>query len=241
MIETDLFLRSLNITLKSKILIENEDQPILDCMTAYANGVNEYITKAGKKLPLEFKILGYKPESWKLEDIANIIGYLGWDLAGGNLSTDIFNYKLFEKFGYEIGSSLIPDVESIESAVFPEFQLSDTALKSAQKFIASLDNLKTLGLVTFDGSNNWAVSGAKSETGKPILSNDMHLGLASPGIWIQLHQVIPGKLNVTGVAVPGQPFIVSGHNERIAWGMTNLMVDDIDLFAERLRACLNFI
>jgi penicillin amidase len=79
------------------------------------------------------------------------------------------------------------------------------------------------------------VAGYRTETGKPILSNDMHLSFGSPGIWMQMHQVIPGKLNVTGVVVPGEPFIVAGHNEKIAWGMTNLMVDDIDLFAEKIN------
>ena len=235
MIQTDLFLRSLDITNKSKMIIGNEDQEITDCLTAFADGVNEYINGAGKKLPPEFRILGYKPEPWKLEDIANIIGYMGWDLAGGNLTADIFNYRLFKKLGYEKGSTLIPDFKAVTSSAFPDFMLSDTALKSALDFISSADKLKALGIAAFTGSNNWAVSGTRSETGKPILSNDMHLGLSSPGIWMQIHQVVPGKLNVTGVAVPGQPFIVAGHNERIAWGMTNLMVDDIDLFAEKVN------
>jgi len=235
MVQTDLFLRSLEITNKSKMILNSEDPEILDCMKAFADGVNEYIDKAGKKLPMEFRILGYKPDPWKLEDIANIIGYMGWDLAGGNLTADIFNYKLFRKLGYEKGSTLVPDFKAVKSSVFPDFRLSDTALKSAEDFISSIDKLKALGIASFTGSNNWAVNGSKSETGKPILSNDMHLGLSSPGIWIQIHQVIPGKLNVTGVAVPGQPFIVAGHNERIAWGMTNLMVDDIDLFAEKIN------
>ncbi|MBK9389673.1 MAG: penicillin acylase family protein [Bacteroidetes bacterium] len=235
MVQTDLFLRSLEITNKSKMILNSEDPEIIDCMKAFADGVNEYIDKAGKKLPPEFRILGYKPDPWKLEDIANIIGYMGWDLAGGNLAADIFNYKLFKKLGYNKGSSLVPDFKAVNSFVFPDFRLSDTALKSAEDFISSIDKLKALGIASFSGSNNWAVSGSKSETGKPILSNDMHLGLSSPGIWIQIHQVIPGKLNVTGVAVPGQPFIVAGHNEKIAWGMTNLMVDDIDLFAEKIN------
>ncbi|HOF21893.1 MAG TPA: penicillin acylase family protein, partial [Bacteroidales bacterium] len=60
-------------------------------------------------------------------------------------------------------------------------------------------------------------------------------GLSSPGIWMQMHQVVPGKLNVTGVIVPGEPFIVAGHNENIAWGLTNLMVDDVDLFREEIN------
>ena len=234
-VQTDLFLRSLEMTTKSKMILSNQDTSIVECMQAYADGVNAYISAAGKKLPPEFRILSYKPDAWKLEDIANIIGYMGWDLASGNLSADIFNYKLFKKLGYEKASSLIPDNKAITSSAFPDFQLNDTALKDAREFISAIDKLAALGIVSFSGSNNWAVSGKRTETGKPILSNDMHLGLTAPGIWIQMHQVIPGKLNVTGVAVPGEPFIVAGHNEKIAWGMTNLMVDDIDLFAEKIN------
>lgn len=234
-IKTDLFLRSLDMTKKSKMILSNEDSSILECMKAYSDGVNAYISAAGKRLPPEFRILGYKPDPWKLEDIANIIGYMGWDLASGNLSADIFDYKLFQKLGYEKASSLIPDNKTVTTYAFPDFKLSDTALKVAQDFISSTDKLTALGIVSFSGSNNWSVSGKKTDTGKPVLSNDMHLGLNTPGIWIQMHQVIPGKLNVTGVAVPGEPFIVAGHNEKIAWGMTNLMVDDIDLFAEKIN------
>jgi penicillin amidase len=235
MIQTDLFLRSLNMPAKSIVVIKNEDPAVIDCLKAFTDGVNCFITASGANLPPEFRILGYKPDPWKLEDIANIIGYMGWDLAASNLSADLFNYRLFSKLGYNKGSSLIPDFKAVSSYAFPDFRLSDTALKSAQDFISSLDKLKTLGIVSFSGSNNWAVSGSKTETGKPVFSNDMHLGLSSPGIWIEMHQVIPGKLNVTGVLVPGEPFIVAGHNEKIAWGMTNLMVDDIDLFMEKIN------
>jgi acyl-homoserine lactone acylase PvdQ len=63
----------------------------------------------------------------------------------------------------------------------------------------------------------------------------MHLTLSSPGIWMQMHQVIPGKLDVSGVIIPGEPFIVAGHNEKIAWGFTNMRVDNIDLFAEKIN------
>jgi len=234
-VQTDLFLRSLDMTTKSKMVLSAEDPQILEVLQAYADGVNSYISIQGKKLPPEFKILGYKPDPWKLEDIANIIGYMGWDLASGNLSADIFNYRLVKKLGPEKAGELIPDWKAVESSVFPDFKLEEDKLKEALSFIASLDKLKSLGIHSFTGSNNWAVNGQKSSTGKPILSNDMHLGLTSPGIWIQIHQVIPGKLNVTGVAVPGQPFVVAGHNEKIAWGMTNLMVDDIDLFSEKIN------
>ena len=207
-VQTDLFLRSLDMTTKSKMVLSAEDPQILEVLQAYADGVNSYISIQGKKLPPEFKILGYKPDPWKLEDIANIIGYMGWDLASGNLSADIFNYRLVKKLGPEKAGELIPDWKAVESSVFPDFKLEEDKLKEALSFIASLDKLKSLGIHSFTGSNNWAVNGQKSSTGKPILSNDMHLGLTSPGIWIQIHQVIPGKLNVTGVAVPDRKSVV---------------------------------
>ncbi len=234
-VQTDLFLRSLDMTAKSKTVLENEDPAIIHCMQAYADGVNKYIQDAGKKLPPEFRILSYKPDLWKLEDLANIIGYMGWDLASDNLYSDLFNYKLVKKFGAEKANQLIPDWKAVTSAVFPDFKLDEKTMKDVESFIRSMDKLQALGISTFSGSNNWAVTGKRTETGKPILSNDMHLALSSPGIWIQMHEVIPGKLNVTGVVVPGQPFVVAGHNEKIAWGMTNLEVDNIDLFAEKIN------
>jgi penicillin amidase len=234
-VQTDLFLRSLDMTVKSKMVISNEDPEVISYMQAYADGVNAFIKSAGKKLSPEFRILGYRPEPWKLEDIANIIGYMGWDLASDNLASDIFYYRLSQKLGPEKANLLIPDWKAVTSYAFPGFKLDESLLKEAQSNILSMDNIKTLGIASFSGSNNWAVSGRRTSTGKPVLSNDMHLSFGSPGIWFEMHEVIPGKLNVTGVAVPGQPFIVAGHNEKIAWGMTNLMVDDIDLFAEKIN------
>jgi len=234
-VQTDLFLRSLEMTAKSKMVLSSEDPAVLEAMQAYADGVNFYITEAGRKLPPEFRLLGYRPDPWKLEDLANIIGYMGWDLASDNLTSDIFYYRLAQKLGQEKAAELIPDWKATDAVVFPGFKLPDEMIKNAEDFISSMDKLKSLGIASFSGSNNWAVAGTRTETGKPVLSNDMHLSFGSPGIWIQMHQVIPGKLNVTGVIVPGQPMVVAGHNEKIAWGMTNLMVDDIDLFAEKIN------
>jgi penicillin G amidase len=234
-VKADIYLRSLDMTNKSKKVIADADPVIINAMQAFSDGVNTYIEKAGNKLPLEFRILSYKPEPWKLEDLANIIGYMGWDLAKENLAADMENYELVKKFGVEKANELIPDWKAVTSYVFPDFRLDDAALGSVRDMIKSIEKVQATGITSFTGSNNWAVSGRKTSTGKPVLSNDMHLSLGSPGIWIQMHEVIPGKLDVTGVVVPGQPFIVCGHNERIAWGMTNLMVDDIDLYSEKIN------
>jgi penicillin amidase len=83
------------------------------------------------------------------------------------------------------------------------------------------------------GSNAWAVSGALTATGKPILSNDPHLEFSMPSTWHMIHLRAPG-LNVTGVALPGVPGVIVGHNDRIAWGVTNLQFDVQDLYREQV-------
>ncbi|HOO98503.1 MAG TPA: penicillin acylase family protein, partial [Bacteroidales bacterium] len=234
-VQTDLFLRSLEMTAKSKMVLSGESHEIMTAIQAYCDGVNAYIDVSGRKLPPEFRILSYRPDPWKPEDVANIIGYMGWDLASANLSSDISYHRLMKRFGPEKAVELIPDWKTVDSYVFPDFSLAEEDLREAEEFISQLDKIDALGIGSFSGSNNWAVAGKRTATGKPVLCNDMHLGLGSPGIWIQMHQVVKGKLNVTGVVVPGQPFVVGGHNERIAWGLTNLMVDDIDLFSEKIN------
>jgi penicillin G amidase len=234
-VQADVFSRCLGIQEKSRVVLKNENTEILDCLQSYTNGVNTFINKAGKNLPVEFKILSYTPELWKLEDIVNITGLMGWNLSSRNLTSELFNYQMVKEFGIMKATRLIPDWKAAMDFVYPDFEIDDTLISEIKSFISSFGRIAGLGITTFSGSNTWAVSGNRSETGKPILSNDMHLGLGSPCIWMQMHQVIPGNLNVTGVMIPGQPFIIAGHNEKIAWGMTNLMVDDVDLYAEKIN------
>ena len=83
------------------------------------------------------------------------------------------------------------------------------------------------------GSNDWVVSGARTASGKPILANDMHLQIGAPSIWYQQQLTIPGALDVTGVMFPGVPGVIVGHNDRIAWGVTNVNPDVQDLYIEK--------
>lgn len=84
------------------------------------------------------------------------------------------------------------------------------------------------------GSNNWVVSGAHTRSGKPLLSNDPHLGHSVPSVWYQIELEAPG-LHAAGVTFPGGPIIIIGHNERIAWGMTNTGPDVQDLYLETFK------
>jgi penicillin amidase len=234
-VETDKFFRAVNMTAKSSVIMKNCEAVAKSYFQSFTDGINSYISAAGKKLPPEFRILAYSPDPWKVEDIGNIFGFMCWDAAFENMNQEIFYRRVIQKIGVEKTTSLIPDFGAVTSDVFPDFKLNDTLLNKAQDFISAMDKLKALGIVLYPGSNNWAISGKRSETGKPILENDAHLSFNAPGIWMQMHQVVPGKLNVTGVVVPGAPFIVLGHNDNVAWGFTYMEADVLDLFAEKIN------
>jgi penicillin amidase len=91
----------------------------------------------------------------------------------------------------------------------------------------------TEGQYVSPGSNSWAVSGAHAADGKPMLANDPHLEYNIPGTWYLAHLKAPG-LNVSGATLPGVPCVITGHNENIAWGVTNLQTDALDLYEEQL-------
>ena len=135
-----------------------------------------------------------------------------------------------KSFFHEMTSDIPPEVLSLLNNVTPD------SLPELVSFLDdALDFLRDNGLMVFSGSNNWAISGSRSETGMPLMSNDMHLGLMAPGIWYPMHHVVEGKLNVTGVVLPGAPYVICGHNEDIAWGMTNVAVDDTDFYLETIN------
>jgi penicillin amidase len=90
------------------------------------------------------------------------------------------------------------------------------------------------------GSNNWVISGQHTASGKPLLSNDMHLGLAEPNIWFMADLAAPGY-HAAGVTLPGVPFVIAGHNEHVAWGFTALFADVQDLYVEKLDGRGNYL
>jgi len=106
---------------------------------------------------------------------------------------------------------------------------------NTSRYLAVLNRAReVLGTEGGGVSNNWVISGKKSETGKPILATDMHLGHGLPGIWYEAHLSTP-SMNVSGVAAPGIPFIIVGATDHVAWGYTNVMADDSDYYLEKLN------
>lgn len=238
-VKIDHLMRALRIPEKSQLMISKTDPAILSQAAAFCEGVNQFVARHTDRLPVEFAILGYTPEKWEPVHVFNVASYMAFDLSTG-WKTEVMFYKVLAKIGRERLDAILPDMPAYQEVIYPNFGSNfgqqAVSMERQSTLLAAGQLLEQMGLTTFSGSNNWVVSGKKSVTGKPILANDMHLGLNAPGIWYQMHQVAADTgLNVTGVVVPGQPFVIAGHTPYIAWGFTNVMVDDMDFYLEKIN------
>ncbi|MCK9447579.1 MAG: penicillin acylase family protein [Bacteroidales bacterium] len=229
MADTDQLLRALRMSQKSKMVLESSEPEIIMALEAFSKGVNQYIEQQKSKLPPEFLILGYKPEPWQPFHTLNLIGYMAWDLVD-SWKSEIIVHKLAQKLPYELLQELLPQAD-----LQPFYVHTTASQDSLFTLLESSEKLNRFSIEIFNASNNWAISGAHTASGKPLLANDMHLSFGLPGIWYQVHQSVEDTLQVSGVAVPGAPFIIAGHNDHIAWGMTNLYIDEIDFYKETLH------
>ncbi|HRP38076.1 MAG TPA: penicillin acylase family protein [Chitinophagales bacterium] len=222
-----------------------KDEKSKQLITAYCNGVNAYIQSLKKsQLPIEYKLLDYKPEAWTpikvallLKNMANMLSVYEYDVQ---------NTAFIEQFGKEEYSKLYPDFIQDEDPIISnettEKKYQNQGLfssenntqqaKKVQAFSTEKTIQKNIQQAQFNkqnteteyesamASNNWAVGGSKTASGKPILCNDPHLKLSLPSIWYEMHLSAPG-INVYGATIPGAPAVIIGFNDSIAWGVTN--------------------
>jgi penicillin amidase len=219
---------------------------------AYARGVNLFIAQHHDSLPPEFRLLRYEPKPWSGVDSISV-GMLMVDmldtrwhvkLARERISAKLHNSKL-EADLYPVGSwrdhpptGVLLDL-SQPHPVPPSKEDEDD--DRSETSVAPAEDLRSLRelLGVSDcaecaaGSNNWVIAGKHTASGKPLLSNDMHLGLNEPNIWYMADLRAPG-FHAAGVTLPGVPFVIAGHNEHVAWGFTALYGDTQDLYIEKL-------
>jgi penicillin amidase len=199
---------------------------------SFADGVNAYLKTHSDRLALEFKLLGYKPEPWTEEDYIAILKVVNWGLSEG-WRVDLTAAGVLEKVGMEKWKEAFPAWPDDAPLIVPEQWRGFSELSAP--FLRAMVLAEGLtGSSASAASNNWVVSGKKSVTGKPILANDPHLGLTNPSFWWEAHMVCP-TLNVSGFAIPGVPGVAVGHNLDVAWGVTNVMVDDVDFYIEKIN------
>ncbi|HLW55134.1 MAG TPA: penicillin acylase family protein [Candidatus Angelobacter sp.] len=211
---------------------------------AYARGVNTYIEQHRDNLPVEFRILRYSPRPWTPADSV-LVGIAMSQLLNPQYETEYWRGKIAEHLAPQLMADLYPVSSPSDHAPGDDKQIASAPKEPAKSSQFSLPKNSLLSAVlasqTFDdcaecvpGSNNWVVSGAHTVTGKAMLSNDMHLPHRVPGVWYEL-QLHSGDFNVEGFSLPGIPMITVGHNQRIAWGFTNLNPDVQDLFVENFN------
>ena len=242
---SDILVRRLGIRRTSEALWSNGNLPpaFRIELEAYAAGVNERIAELGEKgLSPYFGILGYKPAPWTPVDCLCFGKYMGWDQSG--TEDDLWFGMMVEKLGVAAANELWPldrpyevpavKVQTARPALPPPRLIPITgAAESYQRALATFDDVRWLGRGASFGSNNWAVDGTKTASGKPILCNDPHLGFTLPAVWYAAHLSVSGE-NIAGVTFPGAPGIVIGHNDHIAWGITNEQSDAVDYFVETI-------
>ncbi len=246
-LETDKFLRSTGLRYAAEVTLEAYDGETLGVLQAFAAGVNARIQEISPhRLPLEFKLLNYRPSPWEALDSIAFVKFMAYDLS---FSFEDLELKLLaDEFGAEAIEELFPVDMPFPVPIIPSGSPSPTPRYSTQfpsSSELSKDAVEELlgryysakpshAFLSFVGSNNWVVHGSRSSTGAPILANDPHLPLTLPSIWYQVRLFSP-SFNVRGVSLLGVPLVVIGFNERIAWGMTNVGADVVDFFEEQVH------
>lgn len=209
----------------------------------YTAGVNAYIsTLKESQLPVEYKLLDYKPEKWTNLKTALFIKQMTETLAGNVDDLVLTSAKSF--FSDDEIKILFPQVSDSLSAIVPNGTVfaapSIIPVKPATAdsiYLGKKDTAQLTDLFLPDkdnGSNNWAVAGSKTQSGAPILSNDPHLELSFPSIWYEM-QMTTSTMNTYGVSFPGIPGIVIGFNDSIAFGFTNSQRDVRDYYEIKFK------
>lgn len=223
-------------------------------LKAYARGVNAFLTQNAGHLPVEFRLLHYTPAPWTPRD-SLLVGLA----MSQDLSTEYPTKLMRESLSSHLPAALLADLYPVGSwrdhppasaqpdltSPRPEIEqipLDDSQSKLELPHASSSDLLQAradASLLTCEGcrsgSNNWAVAGSRTASGLPLVSNDMHLALGVPGIWYEAALHVNGALDVTGLTLPGLPYVIVGRNAHVAWGFTNLSADLQDVYIEHTR------
>jgi penicillin amidase len=215
---------------------------------SYTRGVNAYIDSHRDRLPLEFLMMRYQPQPWlEIDSVATALNLP--TALSQSWETDLMREHVIAKLGKDPSSDLFPDRSPLDepvAGVAPSAPAPRTSranlyfdlLDSGDYRLPAVD-CRLMQAIIFDpqaflaglGSNNWVVNGSHTKSSKPLLANDPHITHSIPSVWYMVHLKAPG-LDATGVSLPGLPYIIIGHNEHIAWGMTNTAPDVQDLYIE---------
>ena len=243
-INIDRFIRTLGIKRAAEQQFDKYPVSAKRLLQAYADGVNAGNAQLGWALPVEYFLTGSKPGHWSPTDSVAWMLMMALDL-GGNWHKELQRLELSQYLTTKQIWEVLPPFEVDEPVTKMDFAKiyrdldvfnpkTGPAHKRSKKLPATeLSNIDLPGGKDGIGSNNWALSGKLTASGKPLLANDPHLGLSAPAIWYFAHLDAPG-LNVLGGTLPGIPAVVLGRAEKFAWSFTNTNPDVQDLYIEQI-------
>jgi penicillin G amidase len=228
---TDELMRTLGLYRVARENLQHLDATSRATLEAYCAGVNAWLAQ-GHVLPVEFQLLGLRPEPWKPEDSLLQIKLLAWSLDR-NYRLELAFSSLTRSLGVQRARQLRGNYPKQSVLVTGRSAPPAHNIASMLALIDRTDHMLRLAGEAA-GSNAWVISGRYTESGRPILANDPHLKTQLPSIWY-LAELQGDKLHVCGATIPGLPWVITGHNETIAWGVTALDADTQDIFLERMN------
>ncbi len=233
-LETDKFIRTIGLARAADLdaaLLSDHARQVL---TAYADGINKLLDQRGDALPIEFVLLGYKPEPWSLTDSLVIMKLQAFDLAT-NYGTELARANVAARAGPAAVTALFPDADLRPPTGLGDGSWDDVrAAFAGSASFPGVDGLRALfgdagnGL----GSNCVALAGSRTASGKPLLEGDPHLSVRNPAVWYEIAMRGPGY-DIAGFSIPGLPGIGIGHNARVAWSFAVAYTDVQDFFVEQ--------
>lgn len=225
----DRLMRTLGIRRTAEREAATLDPELRALLERFCEGVNAAAAGA-RALPFEMQLLRLRWQPWSPADILSIGKLLAFGLST-NWEKELLRADMVRALGPELTAKLDPAYPADNPVVSGETWSGD-GLALAEQIDAVR---RTIGLAAeASGSNNWAVSGALSATGSPLMAGDPHLPPSMPGIWYQVGLSL-GERFVRGASLPGMPGIYMGQNDDVCWSFTNVMADVQDLFVERIE------
>ncbi|CAN5444074.1 penicillin acylase family protein [soil metagenome] len=234
-VEADRFSRIIGFWRAAQAELPTLDAETRHVLDWYAEGINAYTASRPRRVGAEFNLLRIRPEPWSALDTLGNAKVTSWALSL-NWESELTRLRLLEGLDPIAAAELEPDYPSINPLTLEGVGNAELTrmLATAGLLLSQYETVKQwLGQTgAGQGSNSWVLAPKNTLTRQPILCSDPHLAVQIPGVWYENHLSCP-DYTVSGVSYTGVPGVVLGHNEQIAWGMTNGMIDVQDLYVER--------
>jgi penicillin amidase len=235
-LQVDLRQRNLGLSPVAETVLRRLPEEQRAVLEAYTEGVNAFLEQMTVP-PFEFLLLGYRPARWSPTDSILVVLAM-FQMLNGYEDDERMRTVMKASLPEDVTGFLLPPLDTYTARLFTGTMRQRSPVSVPVEALASLRQaggqsraIQTSvvpGRKRELGSNAWAVAGAKTEDGRAILANDMHLDVGVPNIWYRV-QLRYGRVEVAGVIVPGIPVVIAGSNGLVSWGMTNVEGDFLDL------------